>query len=131
MNVSALITTEFLGVALVFARIGGILMFMPGLGEALFPVALDVSANWVCKGVVDDPHAVEASEREREFLEDRSHETPLRAVFVRCSRSARWAAPSDHRGPASCWDAETCVGATSARLAGGGGPVRGGSMHRG
>ncbi|MCT4369420.1 flagellar biosynthetic protein FliR [Yangia mangrovi] len=38
MNVSALITVEFLGVALVFARIGGILMFMPGLGEALFPV---------------------------------------------------------------------------------------------
>ncbi len=38
MNVSALITVEFLGVALVFARIGGILMFMPGLGEPLFPV---------------------------------------------------------------------------------------------
>ena len=51
------------------------------VGEALFPVALDVSANWVCKGVVDDPHAVEASEREREFLLGEPHEAPLRAAF--------------------------------------------------
>ncbi|ANT63284.1 flagellar biosynthetic protein FliR (plasmid) [Salipiger sp. CCB-MM3] len=37
MNLSAFLTAEFLGVALVFARIGGIIMFVPGFGEALFP----------------------------------------------------------------------------------------------
>lgn len=38
MNISALLTVEFLGVAMVFARIGGVIMFMPALGEAYIPV---------------------------------------------------------------------------------------------
>ena len=38
MNLAALITVEFLGVALVFARIGGMLMFVPALGETVIPV---------------------------------------------------------------------------------------------
>ena len=38
MNLAALITVEFLGVALVFARIGGMLMFVPALGESVIAV---------------------------------------------------------------------------------------------
>ncbi|MBN9677850.1 flagellar biosynthetic protein FliR [Salipiger bermudensis] len=38
MNLAALLTVEFLGVALVFARIGGMLMFVPALGETVIPV---------------------------------------------------------------------------------------------
>ncbi|MBN9887022.1 flagellar biosynthetic protein FliR [Salipiger abyssi] len=37
MNLSALLTLEFLGVAMVFARLGGVLMFMPALGETYIP----------------------------------------------------------------------------------------------
>lgn len=38
MNLAALLSVEFLGVALVFARIGGIVMFMPAFGESFVPV---------------------------------------------------------------------------------------------
>ncbi|OWU83165.1 flagellar biosynthesis protein [Oceanicola sp. 22II-s10i] len=38
MNIAPLLTAEFLGAALVFARIGGILMFIPAFGEAFIPV---------------------------------------------------------------------------------------------
>ncbi|MCR8550557.1 flagellar biosynthetic protein FliR [Salipiger sp. P9] len=38
MNLSALLTVEFLGVAMVFARIGGVLMYMPALGESFIPM---------------------------------------------------------------------------------------------
>ena len=51
------------------------------IGETLFPAALDVSANWVCKGVVGDPHAIDAAERELEFLVGSQHEAMLRAAF--------------------------------------------------
>lgn len=38
MNLAGLLTGEFLAAALIFARIGAIFMFMPGLGEAFIPV---------------------------------------------------------------------------------------------
>ncbi|WP_323765222.1 flagellar biosynthetic protein FliR [Marinovum sp.] len=38
MDLSAFLTGQFMGVALVFARIGGVMMYMPALGEAFVPV---------------------------------------------------------------------------------------------
>lgn len=38
MNLAALLTVEFLGVAMVFARIGAALMFVPAFGESFVPV---------------------------------------------------------------------------------------------
>ncbi|GGG67512.1 flagellar biosynthetic protein FliR [Salipiger pallidus] len=38
MDLSALLTGQFLGHALVFARLGGIIMYMPALGETVIPV---------------------------------------------------------------------------------------------
>lgn len=38
MDLSVFLTSQFLGVAVIFARIGGVFMFMPGFGEASIPV---------------------------------------------------------------------------------------------
>ncbi|WP_371399001.1 flagellar biosynthetic protein FliR [Marinovum algicola] len=38
MDLSAFLTGQVMGVALVFARIGGVVMYMPALGEAFVPV---------------------------------------------------------------------------------------------
>lgn len=51
------------------------------IGDALFPSALDVSANWICKGQSSDPHAIDASERELRFLNGAAHEAAFRQAF--------------------------------------------------
>ena len=38
MDLSAFLTGQVMGVALVFGRIGGVVMYMPALGEAFVPV---------------------------------------------------------------------------------------------
>ncbi|MGY3439945.1 flagellar biosynthetic protein FliR [Marinovum sp. KMM 9879] len=38
MDLGTLLTTQVLGVAVVFARIGGLIMYMPALGESFIPV---------------------------------------------------------------------------------------------
>ncbi|MGR3321929.1 MAG: flagellar biosynthetic protein FliR [Pseudooceanicola sp.] len=47
MNLSALATGEFLAAALVFARIGGIVMFVPAFGEAFIPMRHRLAAALV------------------------------------------------------------------------------------
>lgn len=51
------------------------------VGDRLFPSALDLSRNWVCKGVLDDPDTVEDHAREQAFLLEDPHATELMAAF--------------------------------------------------
>lgn len=51
------------------------------IGDRLFPVSLDASRHWVCKGEYDDPHAADRTEAERAFIAGAEDEADLRRVF--------------------------------------------------
>lgn len=51
------------------------------IGETLFPSALDLSTDWVCKGAIEDENAVPMPEREMSFLTSDAHDAPMRAAF--------------------------------------------------
>lgn len=51
------------------------------IDRGLFPSALDMSRNWVCKGVVGDPDTVENYAREQAFLTGNPHAALLEPAF--------------------------------------------------
>lgn len=51
------------------------------VGQIIFPVALDASRNWVCKGEVSDPDSVDMVRQELAFLHSNQDEEPLRRAF--------------------------------------------------
>ncbi|PZQ50763.1 MAG: hypothetical protein DI556_06500 [Rhodovulum sulfidophilum] len=52
------------------------------LGARLFPSARDVSRNWVCKGLLEDPDTVSEPDRERAFLAGNPHAEELGRAFA-------------------------------------------------
>lgn len=51
------------------------------IGAQLFPSALDVSRNWVCKGVIGDPDGIDDHAREQAFLSGNPHADLLGPAF--------------------------------------------------
>jgi hypothetical protein len=51
------------------------------VGARLFPSALDMSRNWVCKGVVGDPDTIEDHAREQAFLAGNPHAEVMALAF--------------------------------------------------
>lgn len=51
------------------------------IGARLFPSALDMSSNWVCKGVVGDPDTIEDHAREQAFLSGNPHAGVMEPAF--------------------------------------------------
>lgn len=51
------------------------------IGERFFPSACDLSASWICKGLVEDPATIREPEAELAFLSGDAHEALIRPAF--------------------------------------------------
>lgn len=51
------------------------------IGDRFFPAARDLSASWICKGLVEDAATIREPEAELAFLAGNAHETLMRPAF--------------------------------------------------
>lgn len=51
------------------------------IGDRFFPSARDLSASWICKGIVEDSQTIREPEAELAFLSGNAHEALIRPAF--------------------------------------------------